>query len=84
VSVLRRHVNGTGVNQDILDVLNWAERGNIISNLQKVAISCEFLRPNIIAYMYMLINLVQLVLNTCSVVVNIVFLLYDYSLVVLY
>jgi hypothetical protein len=44
VAVLKRHVNGTGANQDVLDVLNWAERGSIITNVQKNAMLGEFSR----------------------------------------
>ena len=44
VAVLKRHTSNNGTNQDILDVLNWAERGKVITNSQKTAILGEFSR----------------------------------------
>ncbi|CAM9245241.1 unnamed protein product [Ectocarpus fasciculatus] len=44
VTVLKRHVNQYGADQDISDVLNWAERGKIITHAQKSIILREFSR----------------------------------------
>ena len=44
VTVLKRHIKHYGADQDISDVLNWAERGKIITHAQKNIILREYSR----------------------------------------